>query len=158
MEKKNIKEEKNELKERVEKVFMKCGLNFENVDDDFEDDDLNYFVNFDATDLVSGVGKIRAFIYFTLDKPKCSLMMGNIYKFSEENKDRALQITNKINTKLNTGRVVVSDNSEHLLFVDGRILENFNEIDEELVNSIILSAKVAIAIIYADVEAAFNEE
>lgn len=154
MEKINTKEEYN-IKQRIESVLHKCALEFKEID--LGDNDLNYSIIFDASDLVSGIGNISAIIYFTLDKPKCTLMLGNIFKFKEKNEDKSLKIANSINKKLNTGRVIVAE-PKQLVFLDGRVLEDYNKIDKELIESMIMSAKVAVAVIYANVEDALNEK
>lgn len=154
MERMKAKEEYN-IKEHIEEVLEKCGLEFEEVD--FDDNDLNYFINFDASDLISGIGEFSAFIYFTVDKPKSTLMLGNIFKFQEKNEKKSLEIANSINKKLNTGRVIVVE-PKQLLFIDGRVLESLSEINEELIEAMILSAKVAVAVIYADIEDILNEK
>lgn len=144
------------IKQSLEETFQKCRLNFTEVD--FGDDDLNYFIDFNASDLVSGIGKLSAFIYLTTDKPKCTLMVGNIFKFSKQNEKDCLKIANSINQRLNTGKVIVSDEPKQLLFIDGRVLDNFKQVDDELINSMVFSAKVAIAIIYSDIEGMVNEK
>lgn len=154
MKKVNTREEYN-IKEHIETALEKCILEFEEID--LGDNDLNYSINFDASDLVSGIGRIHAIIYFSIDKPKCTLMLGNIFKFEEKNEKKSLEIANSINRMLNTGRVIVAKQNQ-LFFLDGRILEDYYQIDEDLIESMIRSAKVAVAVIYAKIEGVLINE
>lgn len=156
MEKANTKEN-YEIKEYIEEALGKVALEFREID--FGDDDLNYRIDFDASDLVSGMGELGAYIYFTTKKPyKCTLLLGNIYKFRAENENKSLEIANSINKKLNSGRIIVVENPKQLIFLDGRNLEELDQVDSELIDSMLFSAKVAIAILYTEIEGMTNEK
>ncbi len=138
--------EKEKLEVKVTQIFNKLNIQYEPIE--YEDDDLNYYIKVDGAKIIKGMGMLDVLLYFSTEIPKCSLMIGNIYKFEEGIKDRALEIANNINSKLNSGRVIVHRESMQLIFLDSEEEDSFEKIDDKLVTSLIDSMYVAIAVIF----------
>ena len=152
----SIKEKKSIEKKDIEKIFDKLNLKYEIAN--YEDDDLNYFIQVDGSNILTGTGMLEALMYFSTNYPKCTVMIGNVYRFKEDNKSNALEIANKINAKLNSGKVVVFEKPKQLIYIDSRVCGSFSEIDEEFIDIIIKSLYISLAIIYNDIKAIGNEK
>lgn len=148
--------EKEKLEAKIIQIFNNLNIQYKPFD--FEDNDLNYYIKVDGSKIIKGMGLLDVLIYFSTEIPKCSIMLGNIYKFEKNIGNKALEIANSINSKLNSGRVIVHEKSLQLIFVDSDEETDFDKIDENLVNSLIDSLYIAIAVTYNETKAYKNEE
>lgn len=148
--------EKEKLEVKVTQIFDKLNIQYKPIE--YEDNDLNYYIKVDGAKIIKGMGMLDVLLYFSTEIPKCSLMIGNIYKFEEEVKNRALEIANNINSKLNSGRVIVHSESMQLIFLDSEEEDSFEKIDDKTVTALIDSMYVAIAVIYNETKVYKHEE
>lgn len=148
--------EKRELETIIQGIFEEQGLKFEKLD--FEDDDLNYEVELDYSKVLKGTGTFKIIMFFSTECPKGTVIIGNLYRFDEHELEKALQYINEINKKLPSGKVVLHEKTNQMVFITSRMANEYSEISSKLVENLIKTSYIAITVIYETVKEWANEE
>ncbi len=141
------------VEDKIEAIFNEKNIEFEKIE---YDEDLNYSISVDGSSIISGIGNLEVLLYFSEGYPKCSLIMGNIYVFKE--KENALEIANRINSKLNAGRVIVFEKPKQLIYLNNKNFKSYENIDKKIIEDILTELYIAIAVIYTDIKVMRNEK
>lgn len=144
------------LKKKIDSIFVDIGIKYELID--LNDDDLNYSINVDGSRILDGLGFLDVLIYFKTDNPRCTLICGNIRKFGNDERQLANKIANSINSKLRIGKVHILEDPMQLIYENSLKLLDFTEISTSIIEKMISSLQIAIALIYSEIKGYTNEK
>lgn len=143
---------KEEIKEKLEEIFKAEEIDFKLLD--FDDDDINYGITFDASDIVPYLGDLDCILYVDTKKYRLCIMMGGIYTFDDKDTDEyALKICNEVNQLMAYGgKVVYFDNTKNLAYIDNFFLSEISELNTKLIRKLLVSLMASLVVIHDELK------
>ena len=138
-----IMKQYNEQRKKLEKIFSDLKMKYEYQE--FEDDDLNYFITFDAPDgRLKRLKSIDGILYLSSEMCMLNLLILNIYRFKESDDFGTFyKIINLVNSKLTYGSFYIhqqDDDMAQIIYRSSTHCGNeFLILDEQLIKSIIVN-------------------
>lgn len=107
----------NLIKSKIETIFRDLKIDYEYVD--FQDDDINYLINFNTYGKLKSLNSIKGIIYFHYSDFSMNFIVLNIYNLDDENMDidtlDIYEAVNDINSELLYGSFLIEDN-KHIFY------------------------------------------